>query len=595
VLLISAFSACPAVAGGDTGEERADPVWDEISNYRGWKIGSFSIRGPERQVAKELEKGLELSGKDAVLYENSLKRDIERIGLFMALRGYPYSGISPSISANSDKRTVRLLLRVDPGPPVLVEDTDVSGMPDELMSEALDVIRMRKDAVFRDAALAEDKQDLLEILEEAGHARARISTDVSMTDTARVRVRFDVAAGEVYYFDRFSASGASEDLNELALTAINIRKGERYHISAIRDARDNLSSLQLFRQIRISLENTAPDSLEVVVELSEKKHRTLEIAAGYWSDEGLSARARWKHTNLFRKGRGSSFEISYTRYKQSGRWISWWPALFKARLVGTIRIGYDNIDEDSYDKTSPNIGLGLSYSHTRRMQSSIGYVIERARYNIKTDERDTFDDPKGPVGYFTYRIVRDGTDDRLNPVKGTYSWLRLEYSPAGGVSNSNYLLAEASGTLHVPVTSRVVIATNVHLGSGFPISPSNSLLPDKRFYPGGSTSHRGFERQRLGPLDGSGLPLGGELAMTGFVEVRFPLVWKLNGAVFLDAGQAWRTRGDFTWDNIELAAGPAVRIMTPVGPLRFALGYKLTEYEPDLPGFVFHFAIGYPM
>ena len=85
------------------------------------------------------------------------------------------------------------------------------------------------------------------------------------------------------------------------------------------------------------------------------------------------------------------------------------------------------------------------------------------------------------------------------------------------------------------------------------------------------------------------------MMMTGFVEFRFPLFWKLNGAAFIDAGQVWRTHGDFTWDNIEIAIGPAIRIMTPVGPLRFDLGYRLTDYEPTQPEYVFHFAIGYPM
>ena len=83
--------------------------------------------------------------------------------------------------------------------------------------------------------------------------------------------------------------------------------------------------------------------------------------------------------------------------------------------------------------------------------------------------------------------------------------------------------------------------------------------------------------------------------MTGFVEMRFPLFWKFNGAVFTDFGQVWRTHDDFTWDNIEIAVGPAIRIMTPVGPLRFDLGYRLTDYEPSEPEWAFHFAIGYPM
>jgi len=601
-LAISASPVCPAQEHA-TDRSTIDPspakdtsgFWKEISNYRGWQINSLSITGLDGVFTNELKKGLELEEKDAVLYERNLKRDIDRIRLFLALRGYPYSDVSPSVSPREDKREVELIFNVDQGPPVIVSYLEIRGIPDHFMEEARAEVKLKTGAVFSDNDMTTDEEKILEILRKAGHTRASAISRVEMTDTTTIRVLFDIVPGSVYYFDSFHVSGASEDLNELALIALNIKRGERFKPKTMNDARDNLSRLQLFRQIRISLEDTAPDSLKMVVELSERKHRILELAGGYWSDNGFSARVRWRHANLFKKGRGSSLEIAYTQFKQSGRWISWWPALLKARLLGTLRIGYDNISEDSYEKTSPNIGIGLSYTHTRKMKSAIAYIVELASYEIKTTEKEYFEDPEGPIGYFIYRITRDGTDDRINPTSGIFSWLRLEYGPKGGISNSSYFLAEISGTAHIPVTKRLGFATNIRLGSATPITPSIVLLPDKRFYAGGSSNHRGFERRKLGPLDENGLPLGGEVMMTSFVEFRFPLFWKFNGAAFIDAGQVWRTHKDFTWNNIEIAVGPAIRIMTPVGPLRFDLGYRLTDYEPSEPEYAFHFAIGYPM
>ncbi len=591
LLVILTFLAFAAPLHADE-----DPaIWAEISNYRGWKVRSLSLTGLDKTTTDELQKGLELTEKEAVLYERSLTRDIGRIRLYFARRGYPYSIISTSVSAQEDRREIELVLDIDRGPPVIVSSLDIDGLPEHFSDEAREKVRTRAGTVFSDDLLVADEETVLEILMKAGHARASAVSFVEMTDTTTVRVRIDVVPGSVYYFDSFRASGANEDLNKLALISINIKKGERFTPKTVNEARDNISSLQLFRQIRISLEDTAPDSLALIIDLSERQHRTIELAGGYWSDDGFSARVRWRHANLFKRGRGSSIEFSYTQYKRGGRWISWWPALFSARMLGTLRIGYDDISEDSYEKSAPGIGMSLTYSHTRKMKSSIGYVLEIASYDIKTTEIEYFQDPEGPVGWLFYRFVRDGTDDRINPTKGTYSWFNLEYGPKGGVSNSDFFIAEISGTAHIPVTKKLTLATNLRLGSATPIASSKVLLPDKRFYAGGSISHRGFNRRRLGPLDENGLPLGGEVMMTCFVELRLPLFWKFNGAVFTDAGQLWRTHGDFTWDNIEIAVGPAIRIMTPVGPLRFDLGYRLTDYEPTEPEFAFHFAIGYPM
>jgi outer membrane protein insertion porin family len=582
-----AFEPAPA-SGNPSG-------WQEISNYRGWKIKSLKLTGLEKFRSQEIKRGLELYEKDAVLYERSLGRDIDRIRLFLALRGHPYSVVSPSISPTDGKKEVAIILTVDPGPPVLVGAVKIDGLPARFSETARNSINLKVGTVFSDAALAEDKSSIIEILAKAGYARASAVSRVKMTDTTDVSVLYNLSPGAVYYFDSFRADGASKDLNELALSTLNVRKGERFDPKTVQDAKDNLSGLQLFGQIQISLKDTAPDSLEMVVELSERKLRTLEVAGGYWSDNGLSARVSWQHSNLFKRGRGVSLEVSYMQYKQSGRAIAWWPAIFSARLLGTLRVGYDNISEDSFDKTSPGIALGLTLPHTRRMKSSLMYVIEWARYDIKTTEKESFHDPEGPISYFEYQLIRDGTDDMINPTRGTYSSLRLEYGPKGDVTNSEYLLAEVDGTVHVPLAKRIVLATNLHLGSATPLAKGGVLLPDKRFYAGGSTMQRGFNRRRLGPLDDNGLPLGGEVMMVGFVELRFPLFWKLDGAAFVDAGQVWRTHRDFTWDDIEIAVGPAIRIMTPVGPLRFDFGYRLTDYEPREPGYAFHFAIGYPM
>ncbi|RLA51040.1 MAG: hypothetical protein DRQ65_08340 [Gammaproteobacteria bacterium] len=609
LLIILTFLALAVPAHAQRNDEQApstasvnpspiadDPaIWDKISNYRGWKVKSVTLAGLDKASAGELQKGLELAEKNVTLYERSIRRDVGRIRFFLALRGYPYSRVSVSVTAREDNREIKLVLDIDPGPPVKVSVLEINGLPEHFREAVTEKVKMKAGSVFSENVMIVDELAVLDILRIAGHARARSVSSIEMTDTTTVRVRFDIEPGAVYYFDSFRVSGASEDLNRLALISINIDKGERFKPKTVSDARDNISGLQLFRQIRISLEDTAPDSLAMIVDLSERQHRLIEFAGGYWSDDGFSARVRWRHANLFKRGRGSSIELSYTQYKRTGRWVSWWPALFNARVVGTLRIGIDDISEDSYDKRAPGIGAALSFAHTRTMKSSIGYVIEAASYTIKTTEKEYFEDPKGPVTWVFYRFVRDGTDDRINPAKGTYSWFNLQFGPKGGVSNSSYFLAEISGTAHIPVTRKLRFATNLHLGSAIPITPALVLLPDKRFYPGGSTSHRGFNRRKLGPLDENGLPLGGELMLTGFVELRFPLFWKFDGAVFADYGQAWRTHGDFTWDNIEIAVGPAIRIMTPVGPLRFDLGYRLTDYEPNEPEFAFHFAIGYPM
>lgn len=569
--------------------------WKQMSNFRGWKVSRFSVTGVDQATANALKDGLELSGKDASLYEQNIKRDIDRIRLYLARHGYPYSDVIPSVESVVDIKKVRLTLEVSSGPPVLVKRVELTGIPEHLSERTAGVADVREMDNFSDEALESYKLSILDILRREGHARASVTSSTDWIDTTNVRVHIAADPGAVYYFNNFNIQGVSDDLIGLAELVINIDRGERYDPELVQDARDNLTRLGLFRQIKISLEDSAPDSLDMLVELQERKPRSIEVAGGYWSDEKLSVRLQWRHNNLFRRGRGTSVELSYTQFKRYGTWSAWWPALFGGKTLGMVRAGYNNLNEESYEKEAPGIGVSFSYVFSRWTAASIGYYIERASYTIKTSEEPLFEDPKGLVGWFGFRISHDGTDDRINPRTGTFSWFRVEWGPPGGVSNSHFILAEASGSVHIPLRHTMVLVANLRAGAGKPIDPSMVLLPDKRFYAGGSTAHRGFNRRKLGPLDENGRPLGGEVMVTSFIEWRFPLVWKLRGAVFLDWGQVWRTRDDVSADNIEVAVGPAIRLDTPIGPLRLDLGIRLTDHEPRESRTAFHFAIGYPM
>ena len=109
----------------------------------------------------------------------------------------------------------------------------------------------------------------------------------------------------------------------------------------------------------------------------------------------------------------------------------------------------------------------------------------------------------------------------------------------------------------------------------------------------------------------------GDFKLVANLEYRFKLVWILEGALFLDAGNVWnvnpsedrpgtRLTSDF-YKQIAVGTGAGLRLNANFFLLRFDLGIKLKD--PSLPeggrfvlfnsdgGFrrsVFNIAIGYP-
>jgi outer membrane translocation and assembly module TamA len=104
----------------------------------------------------------------------------------------------------------------------------------------------------------------------------------------------------------------------------------------------------------------------------------------------------------------------------------------------------------------------------------------------------------------------------------------------------------------------------------------------------------------VAPLNDAGLPIGGLSFFNFSTEIRFPLVGKLGAVVFLDGGNVWANPWDFNLNDLRYDAGPGVRYNTPIGPVRFDVGFQLNP----IPGLVvngdstprkyrLHFSIGH--
>ncbi len=123
----------------------------------------------------------------------------------------------------------------------------------------------------------------------------------------------------------------------------------------------------------------------------------------------------------------------------------------------------------------------------------------------------------------------------------------------------------------------------------------------ERFFAGGRTTHRAFARDELG-IPGETLlvtgredvtSLGGGALLLGNLEWRFPIAGPVGGTLFSDVGQVWREAGDVRPAQLRWGAGVGVRYLSPIGPIRLEIGWKL-DREPFEAPMVWFFSLGNP-
>jgi outer membrane protein insertion porin family len=82
-------------------------------------------------------------------------------------------------------------------------------------------------------------------------------------------------------------------------------------------------------------------------------------------------------------------------------------------------------------------------------------------------------------------------------------------------------------------------------------------------------------------------------------ELRFPITGNLSGVAFLDGGNVWSGKFDYHLNDLRYDAGPGVRYVTPIGPVRVDFGYQINKYPflivnglPETRHWRIHFSIG---
>ena len=273
------------------------------------------------------------------------------------------------------------------------------------------------------------------------------------------------------------------------------------------------------------------------------------------------------------------------------------------------------------DRDLTTISYGFSY---RRVKASNVEVTSNLIPLLSTPTR---------VGIPNFLYVRNRRDNDLESTRGNYTTIE------GGVAAS-YFGSEADFSRVLMKNStyysfgrnrtrgqRFVFARSTTVGVQNPfgstilLDPSETLptahrlipLPE-RFFSGGGNSHRGFGLNQAGPRDPfTGFPVGGSAVFVNSLELRLPNVTvpylndSIGFTIFHDMGNVFarpqevlKSLGRWHQPNPDLcfhesthlqcnynylshALGVGMRYQTPIGPLRFDIGYNLNP--PAFPSY----------
>jgi outer membrane protein insertion porin family len=209
---------------------------------------------------------------------------------------------------------------------------------------------------------------------------------------------------------------------------------------------------------------------------------------------------------------------------------------------------------------------------------------------------------------------------------GTEIWLgeRL-FSPqepfkiGNNLSFSKYWRAEVDMRYAHQFTPKRAYAARLALGLAVPFADASSAPYSRLFFVGGPNSVRAWLIRGVGPggyqdINANSLPYqAGDLKFDFNSEYRFPVFWRIESAIFLDAGNIWNLKktvagskiSKFWYDQLAIGTGIGLRLDVTYALIRLDFGYKLhTPYgtenrwigfsKPQWSNFNPNFALGLP-
>ena len=202
-----------------------------------------------------------------------------------------------------------------------------------------------------------------------------------------------------------------------------------------------------------------------------------------------------------------------------------------------------------------------------------------------------------PYLLFEPQLALEYVDDLINPKKGIITRVYSKVMIPLDYRTHRLVRVLFEQSFFIPFNYRLVGALRGRIGHIFTTS-FNKLIPSERFYLGGPCTIRSYQQDFVPPVvtyvaDGKRywVPQGSRTMASLNVELRCMLTQRFGAVLFYDFGCLKNEiNNKFCHGN---AFGGGLRYVTPLGPLRFDIGWKGRYFEAERSSLAWFLTIGH--
>lgn len=586
-------------------EARSSAVHLRVVRGLRYYFAGLEFEGLEPREARRAEDffyapgGLFKRGAERPYSPDQYARSLNSLRTQWVTEGYRRAVVeSMGVEVDDETGAVRARVRVDRGPRFRVRDLAI-----ELRDQETDVVpeTATRQAVEQTYTV-EWEQDTLEALARdqymAGYPDAAVRLETQREQAVGEEIEVDLLASVVrgprirlgqleYAGQQRTREGLLRDKTRMTGPYLNRIEADR--------GRERLSRLGIFRSVYVSYPEVTNDVRNVRFQVEEGRHTEVRAILGYGSYDLAFGGLELSRYNLFGIGHSARLYGVQSFKSTVGRLTYSVPEFLAPDLTAFASANALLREELTFDRRELAASAGLLKAFPRAgQQMGLRYSYEFLR--AEREQRGTA--IAGPTDTRVGAVILDWSLERrkspLRPRRGHRAFASVEVADAVLGGEARYERFEVGGSLHLPLTRSLFLHLGAWHGVAAELFGSGDGVPfNKRFFPGGANSVRGYQQGEASPVDADGNQLGAESALIGNVELEKALTRSWSVVAFLDTVGNAQDMGDYPFDEVLSSAGAGLRWNTPVGPVRLEYGHNLNRRPTD-PSGTLHVSIGFP-
>ena len=401
-----------------------------------------------------------------------------------------------------------------------------------------------------------------------------------------IEIKFNIFETEKINVEKINIIGNNVTNEDVIRGELLLDEGDPFSQLNLDKSVAKIRSRNIFNSVKSKVSDGSSDNLKIIeIEIEEKPTGEISAGAGVGTNGGTFA-ISISENNWLGQGKKLDFEIEVDEESLSGQ-INYANPNYDF-LGNSIEYHLASTSNDKpnqgYENTTISSGVSTSFEQYKDLFATLGLS---ASFDDLRTQGNASSSLKKQAGEYTdlngtYGFKYDKRDRAFMPTSGSVIGFHQTlpiYADKRSVINT------FTSSNYKSLSENIIGASKLFVSTITGVGDDDVRLSKRRYL--SSSRLRGFERNKVGPVDGDD-HIGGNYAASLNLEANLPNLLpessRTEVGLFLDFGNVWGVDYDNSLDEsntIRSSTGLAASWLSPLGPMTFVFSNNLSKASTD--------------